>query len=175
MKTVYGILIGIILILLVAFVYSPREDEAVVLSSPLSDSTNLASVQFSEVGHPEKELVAFPDPNPYIQQVVADYGYFIEQAVKKGMAPGAAVAIVRDTSIIFLKGFGLKQVGHADSVNVNTVFRLGSVSKCFASVLAGTLVSNQLINWDDPIIKYYPQFQLKSKEHTEKVTIRHVL
>lgn len=175
MKTVYGILIAIILILLVAFVYSPHEDEDVVISALSSDLSKPEFVQYSEVNLPEKELVAIPDSNPYMQQVVADYNYFIEQAIKKGMAPGAAVAIVRDTSIIFLKGFGLRQVGHADSIDVNTVFRLGSVSKCFSSVLAGTLVSNHLMNWDDPIVKYYPEFQLKSKEHTEKLTIRNVL
>jgi beta-lactamase class C len=174
MKTVYGILIGVILILLVAFVYSPQEDEAIVVSTLPSNLSPIEFVPSAEVS-PEKEIVAFPDPNPYVRQVVADYEYFIAQAIKKGMAPGAAVVIVRDTSIIFLKGFGLRQVGLTDSIDVNTVFRLGSVSKCFASVLAGTLVSDQLINWDDPIIKYYPQFQLKSREHTEKVTIRHVL
>ncbi|HPW63823.1 MAG TPA: serine hydrolase domain-containing protein, partial [Cyclobacteriaceae bacterium] len=175
MKTVYGILIAFILILLVAFVYSPHEDEDVVISALSSDLSKPEFVQYSEVNLPEKELVAIPDSNPYVQQVVADYNYFIEQAIKKGMAPGAAVAIVRDTSIIFLKGFGLRQVGHADSIDVNTVFRLGSVSKCFSSVLAGTLVSDHLMNWDDPIVKYYPEFQLKSKEHTEKLTIRNVL
>lgn len=175
MKTVYGILIAIILILFVAFVYSPHEDEDVVIAAHSSDLSKPEFVQYSEVNLPEKELVAIPDSNPYMQQVVADYNYFIEQAIKKGMAPGAAVAIVRDTSIIFLKGFGLRQVGHTDSIDVNTVFRLGSVSKCFSSVLAGTLVSNHLMNWDDPIVKYYPQFQLKSKEHTEKLTIRNVL
>ncbi|MDZ7647136.1 MAG: serine hydrolase domain-containing protein [Cytophagales bacterium] len=62
-----------------------------------------------------------------------------------------------------------------DSINTTTVFRLGWVSKCFASVLTGTMVSNHVIDWDDPVIKYLPEFALKSKEYTQKLTLRHVL
>jgi beta-lactamase class C len=129
------------------------------------------------VVHPVKDIpvAAINDPNPYTQKVLAEYESFIESAIKKGLAPGAAVAIVKDSSIIFLRGFGLKQSGKPDSINTNTVFRLGSVSKCFASVLTGTLVSDHVINWDDPVIKYLPDFALKSKENTEKLTLRHVL
>lgn len=174
MKTVYGVLFAVLLILLVAFVYSPHEDEAIVRRPNMVDTLYSDSNQ-PTFAVPVKKITAYPDPNPHMQQVVSGYENFIMQAIKRGTAPGAAVAIVRDTSIIFLQGFGLKQMGIQDSIDINTVFRLGSVSKCFASVLAGTLVSDQLISWDDPIIKYVPQFQLKSKEHTDKLTIRHVL
>lgn len=174
MKTVYGVLFVVLLILLVAFVYSPHEDEAIGQAPAMVDTLYIDTDQLSQA-LPVKEITAYPDPNPYIQQVVRSYEDFISQSIKRGTAPGAAVAIVRDTSIIFLQGFGLKQMDKQDSIDINTVFRLGSVSKCFASVLAGTLVRDQLISWDDPIIKYFPQFQLKSKEHTDKLTIRHVL
>lgn len=175
-KFVSGALLGVLLIVFVGFVYIPHEDESIVFKTPLCDSVSLsqarsannllASVNFIEID---------PAANPYVQEVAEEYGRFIQQAVQRGMAPGAAVAIIKDTSIIYLKGFGLKQVGTTDSIDIHTVFRLGSVSKCFASVLAGTLVSKQLIHWDDPIQRYYPEFQLKSKEHAEKVTVRHVL
>lgn len=174
MKTAYGVLFVVLLILLVAFVYSPSEDQAIVRMPNMVDTLHSDSTPPNFV-LPIKKITAYPDSNPYMLQVISGYEDFIRQAIKRGTAPGAAVAIVRDTSIIFLQGFGLKQMGIQDSIDINTVFRLGSVSKCFASILAGTLVSDQLIKWDDPIVKYYAEFQLKSKEHTEKVTIRHVL
>jgi beta-lactamase class C len=126
---------------------------------------------------PVKEIPVSPvyDPNPYVQRVLTEYESFIQNAIKKGIAPGAALAIVKDSSIIYLKGFGLKQVGKPDSINTNTVFRLGSVSKCFASVLTGTLVNDHVVDWDDPVIKYLPDFALKSKDYTQKLTLRHVL
>jgi beta-lactamase class C len=150
---------------------------ALLLLSPSPKEVPVTKEEVITSVQPIKEIpvTAVTDPNPYTQKVLSDYESFIENAIKRGIAPGAAVAIVKDSSIIFLKGFGLKQTGKPDSVNTNTVFRLGSVSKCFASVLTGTLVSDQIIKWDDPVIKYLPDFALKSKESTEKLTVRHVL
>lgn len=171
-KLIWGSVLTVVLILFVGFAYSPQADEPVVLQNPELKSELLAAnpdvVTVSEVT--VEEAV-----NPYVYAVVEEYGEFIRQAIQRGQAPGAAVAIIKDTSIIYLNAFGLKQVGTTDSIDIHTVFRLGSVSKSIASVLAGTLVDKQLIRWDDPIIHYYPEFQLKSPEHTQKVTVRHVL
>lgn len=123
----------------------------------------------------EKSLTAQVDPNPYVQQLVHDYEQYISKAILKGQAPGAAVVIVRDSSIIFLKGFGLKEAGTNDSMNVNSVFRLGSVSKCFAAVLTSTLVRDQQMSWDDKVTRFVPEFQLKKRENTDSLCIRHVL
>ncbi|MBL7870871.1 MAG: beta-lactamase family protein [Cyclobacteriaceae bacterium] len=171
LTTVFVILLASSVILTLAFVYSPKEDWATINEIPHDSLIVITPPK----NLPEPKLVASDDPNPYMQKVLLDYDDFIGRAVLKGIAPGAAVAIIRDTSIVFLKGFGLKQVGLPDTIDVNTVFRLGSVSKSISSVLAGALVSKHLINWDDPIITYIPQFELKSKEQAEKLTIRHVL
>jgi len=172
-KKFYGILFVIFAAALVAFVYSAKENKPIAATR--IDSLSIDSANTAKLNSPERILSAFADPNPYMQLVIVDYTEFIDRAIKKGIAPGAAVAIIRDTSIVFLKGFGLREIGTTDSIDVNSVFRLGSVSKCFASILAGTLVSDHLINWDDPIIKYIPQFELKKKEQTDKLTVRHVL
>ena len=66
-------------------------------------------------------------------------------------------------------------MGKPDSVNIHTVFRLGSVSKGFASVLAGTLVDDSLLAWDDKVRAYLPDFTLNSPEQTRRVNIKHLL
>ena len=104
MKTVYGVLFVVLLILLVAFVYSPHEDEAILQRPNMVDTLYIDSGH-STLALPVNEITAYPDPNPYVQQVVNSYEDFIRQAIKRGTAPGAAVAIVRDTSIIFLQVF----------------------------------------------------------------------
>ncbi len=124
---------------------------------------------------PEKPLEAQVDPNPYVQLLLNEYQLFISKAILSGKAPGAAVAIVRDSSIIFLQGFGLRESGTGDSINVNSVFRLGSVSKCFAAALTGTLVKDQVLRWDDKVTHYLPNFKLKFKANTDSLSIRHVL
>jgi beta-lactamase class C len=143
--------------------------------SELAQPLALANAAETNVPPAEEPVLSMEDPNPFVQKMLSQYEVFITNAIHAGHSPGAAVAIVKDSSIIFLKGFGLKEVGTPDSVDVNTVFRLGSVSKCFASVLTGALVNDHIFNWDDPVIQYVPDFALKTKESTEKLTLRHVL
>ena len=141
-KPVY-IVCGLLSLVGLAFVYSANAPKKELELIP--ETEKIAPIA---VVVPEKDVTAIADPNPYVQKVLSQYEEFIERAIRAGTSPGAAVAIVKDSSIIYLKGFGLKQTGKPDSININTVFRLGSVSKCFASVLAGTLVNDHLFNWD---------------------------
>jgi len=43
--------------------------------------------------------------------------------------PGAAIVIVKDSTVIYKKGFGVKKIHSTDSVDVHTVFRIASLSK----------------------------------------------
>lgn len=90
-------------------------------------------------------------------------------------APGAAVVIVKDSSIIYQKGFGLKELGKPDSIGVNTVFRLASLSKGFTAVLTSILVDRKVLSWEDPVIKYIPEFALKDTAQTKRIKIKHLL
>jgi beta-lactamase class C len=114
--------------------------------------------------------------NPYWNQLLGEYESYVQSAVgKRGEAPGAAVAVVKDSSVLFLRGFGLSDAKNQDSVGVFSVFRLGSVSKSLAGVLTAVLVQDSILHWDDKVIKYIPDFELKTKEATEQVTLRHLL
>ncbi len=113
------------------------------------------------------------NPNPYLQEFISEYDSLIQTIVHQ--TPGAAIVIVKGDSIIFSKGYGMKSVKEGDSIDINTVFRIGSVSKGFASVLTGLIVQDGLLDFDDCIIDHYPDFQLKSDAHTQSLSIRHVL
>lgn len=113
--------------------------------------------------------------NPHLREFLLEYEQEIRSLIHSSEAPGAAIAIVKDTSVIFLKGFGVRAAGSIDSVNTETVFRLASVSKCFAPVLTGMLVEDHVLSWNDKIIQYVPDFELKSREQTEKLNLRHIL
>jgi len=124
---------------------------------------------------PEKKVTVVTPVEPAWNKLLADYGHFIQQSLDQQMAPGAAVAIIRDSSVVFLKGFGYRDALSRDPINEHTVFRLGSVSKCFAAVLSGVLVQEEVLSWDDSVTRFVPQFALRSEEHTRSVLIRHVL
>jgi beta-lactamase class C len=116
------------------------------------------------------------DIKPVIKYAfVNDFVNYVNQNINDSATPGAAVALVKDDSIILCKGFGVKQVGTNDSIKEHTIFRIASVSKGFASVLAGIMVQEGKLNWDDKVLKYLPDFELKDKKNTEQLSVRHIL
>ena len=103
------------------------------------------------------------------------YESVLEEEFARSGSPGAAVAIVKDTLVLFSRGFGVKKAGEQDSVDINTVFRVGSLSKGFAAILAGVLVDEGAIEWEDKIIDHLPEFALKSGQQTRKIKLTHLL
>jgi beta-lactamase class C len=120
-----------------------------------------------------------PPPPPYINpafdQLMHAYEHEIDLLTQTSQTPGFAIAVVKDSSVVYLKGFGVRAAGSSATVDAHTVFRIASVSKCFASFLTGILVSDSVLRWNDPVIQYLPDFRLKSPEQTRALQLRHVL
>ncbi len=118
---------------------------------------------------------AKPILDPKLQALADRYEGWVQAAMRAEQVPGAAVAIVKNDTVVLLKGFGVKKTGTTDSVGLQTVFRLASLSKGFAPVLTSMLVQEGKISWEDKIIDHFPALNLKTAYHTENLNIRHVL
>jgi beta-lactamase class C len=113
--------------------------------------------------------------DPAWQSLLADYDQYLTTSIKRNLAAGIAVVVLKDTSIVFLRTYGMSNYSSGDSVDINSVFRLGSVSKCFASVVTGRLVEEGVLSWDARVVDFLPDFALSSKENTQQLTVRHLL
>ncbi|MEM9142923.1 MAG: serine hydrolase domain-containing protein [Bacteroidota bacterium] len=101
--------------------------------------------------------------------------YFTKALAAKHIV-GAGVSIVQGDSILLLEGFGKRNVMEStSSIDGQTLFRLGSLSKGFAGVLATDLREEGKIDWDDTVRSYLPEFQLGDSVNTEKITLAHIL
>ncbi len=100
---------------------------------------------------------------------------YFEKAIKSGDIVGAGVSVVQGDSIIISDGFGKREINKTDIVNGETVFRLGSLSKGFAGVLAADLKYEGKISWDDKIVDYIPEFHFGSNKNTSEVKLAHIL
>lgn len=100
---------------------------------------------------------------------------YVAKALTDWEAPGLAIAVVRNDSVIFAQGFGVREIGKPDRVTPNTVFAIGSTSKAFTAGLLGMLVDEKRIAWDDPVTKYLPGFELYDSYATRDLTIRDLL
>src|SRR5256885_350681 len=65
--------------------------------------------------------------------------------------PGMAVAVVQDDKVIFLKAYGVKEIGNADPVTVDTLFQIGSTTKAFTATALAMLADEKKLGWDDPV------------------------
>ncbi|MBD1261407.1 beta-lactamase family protein [Maribacter polysiphoniae] len=100
---------------------------------------------------------------------------YFKKAIAKGDVIGAGVSIVKGDSIIISEGFGKKNSAEQSTVNGETVFRLGSLSKGFAGILAANIKSEGKLNWTDKVSDYLPEFQLGDGTNTSNVTLANIL
>jgi CubicO group peptidase (beta-lactamase class C family) len=100
---------------------------------------------------------------------------YIEGILQDFQVPGLAVAVVKDGEIILAEGFGIKEINNAEKVDENTVFGIASVSKTTVALSLAMLVEENKIHWDDPVIKYLPDFQMYDPWVTREITIRDLL
>ena len=110
-----------------------------------------------------------------IRKTIHKFDMFLRDSLHSTGCVGAAACIFHNDEIVYTLTYGVKRAGTKDSVDRHTVFRLASVSKGFAGVLAAILQEEGIISMDDRIIEYLPGFRLKDSVNTYDLAIRHVL
>jgi D-alanyl-D-alanine carboxypeptidase len=90
-------------------------------------------------------------------------------AIDKTLAPGMAVAVVRNGSIIYEAGFGVAGPDNAP-VTPATRFAIGSLTKQFTAVAALQLVRQARLSLDDPLSKFLPALP-----NATSITVRELL
>ncbi|MDB5313318.1 MAG: serine hydrolase [Gemmataceae bacterium] len=99
----------------------------------------------------------------------------VEKALKEFNAPGAAVVVVQDGEVVYLKGFGVRKKGAAEKVTPDTVFPIASCSKAFTATLVAMLVDEGKLKWDDKVRDHLDSFRLADELADREVTLRDLL
>jgi beta-lactamase class C len=100
---------------------------------------------------------------------------YFREAIQSGDIVGAGVSVVKGDSIILSQGFGRKNINTGAQVDDQTIFRLGSLSKGFAGVLAAHVKNEGKLDWGSKVSDFIPEFQLGNRANTEKITLAHIL
>jgi beta-lactamase class C len=106
---------------------------------------------------------------------IKKYAEFFKTEFDSNKTVGSSLAIISKGKVVFLKNYGVKIAGTSDSIDEHTVFRLASVSKGFAGVLACLLEQDSLISLNDKVRKYLPSFRLRDSVNSDKMTIKNLL
>ncbi len=98
-----------------------------------------------------------------------------EQALHEWEVPGMAIAIVKNDSVVFAKGYGLRNIEEVGEVDAFTVFPVASITKTFTATALGMLVEQGKLSWDDRVRDYLPWFELYDPYVSDNMTIRDLL
>jgi CubicO group peptidase (beta-lactamase class C family) len=90
-------------------------------------------------------------------------------------APGAAVAVVLDGDLLYESGYGVKQRGGDRSVDPDTVFRIGSVTKMMTAAAVLQQVELGRVDLDAPVTDYIPEFAVGGRWPADLITVWHTL
>lgn len=94
---------------------------------------------------------------------------------KLNKIPGLAIAVVKDGEVVYAKGLGFKDVKKQQPATKNSLFSIGSVSKPITAMLAGMRVDDGVIDWDDKLADYLPDYQFSHNGKTVPLTLRDAL
>ena len=98
----------------------------------------------------------------------------LDGAFATGDFVGLAVAVVHNGETTLLRTYGVAEAGGAEPITARTVFRVASLSKAFASSLAGLAIAEGRLSTDENAARFAPGFKLKGA--AEKfLTVGHVM
>jgi CubicO group peptidase (beta-lactamase class C family) len=100
---------------------------------------------------------------------------YVTGALATWHVPGAAIAIVRNDSLIYAKGYGVREIGKPGAVDERTIFAIGSSSKAFTAAAVAMLVDSNTVRLDGRVTDYLPGFQLYDNYATKELTVRDIL
>jgi CubicO group peptidase (beta-lactamase class C family)/D-alanyl-D-alanine dipeptidase len=99
---------------------------------------------------------------------------FVNREIHDKQLPALSIALVDDQQIIWAAGFGYAGPQAKTPATAATVYRVGSVSKLFTDLAVMRLVEQGVLNLDEPVTKYLPDFQPQNPFDTP-ITLRHLM
>jgi CubicO group peptidase (beta-lactamase class C family) len=121
--------------------------------------------------------------NPQNQyfHVIEELKSFIDGILKEREDTlGLSIALTNDQEIIWAHGFGFTDHTRKERVTPDTLFSTQSMGKSFTATTFLVLASKGLVNLDESILKYLPEFRINTiygnpEEEMRKITFRRML
>ena len=106
---------------------------------------------------------------------LAGFDQYVTKAMQDWKVPALAIAVVKNDSIVLMKGYGTRTMGTSQPVDEHTMFAIGSSSKAFTATLVAMLVDEGKMRWDAPATTYLPDLQMYDPYVSRELTVRDLL
>ncbi len=104
------------------------------------------------------------------KQLFTDFDKMLSEQFKTNET-GATALVARKGQIIYKKAFGMANFEYTIPMQVDNIFRIGSITKQFTAVAILQLMEQGKLNLQDSITKFIPDYPT----HGHKITIEHLL
>ncbi len=118
---------------------------------------------------------ATPEP-PNTIKSISELEDYMNKVVESGNPPGMSLAVIKNNSIVYEKGFGWADQPRKIQATPRTVYHWWSCTKIATAIAVFQLQEKGLLSLNDPVIKYIPFFKVEYPSETSKqVTIMNLL
>ena len=124
--------------------------------------SHIASTAIKSI-HSSESITSFPKPS--LQKKIEEQKIFkitdklketIQSLVNNNKTNAAIVVGLVDPNGTQFYGYGNMSNANPITVDKDTIFAIGSITKVFTTILLADMVNSGLVNLDDPIEKYFP-------------------
>jgi CubicO group peptidase (beta-lactamase class C family) len=113
-----------------------------------------------------------------VESLIAAERQRIADAMAREVIPGVAVCLIHDGQLAWTEGFGVTDRSSNRRIASDTIFSIQSTSKNFTATAIMLAVQRGILDLDEPITAYLPQFTVHSRFEVrpqEKMTLRLLL
>ncbi len=114
-------------------------------------------------------------PAARVNDTLADYQRWLDRLAERHAVAGLVTAVVIDDKVVMERAVGYADASAQTPITPDTVFRLASLSKAFATALAGILVQDGKLSWDTKLVDVLPYFKLKDAQAGAQATVSDIL
>ncbi len=132
--------------------------------------TSLQAIDYA----PEQTLADVSEPDP-VDRYLTRFEDRVHQMLADAGVPGAAFAVIRDDALVLQSLYGRRSLDADDVVDAETVFRIASVSKTFASALTLKLAEDGHFSLDDSLQQHFPDLKFADQEQAGLITLKDVI
>jgi CubicO group peptidase (beta-lactamase class C family) len=110
------------------------------------------------------------------EQVIQQLEQLIPKLLQEGDVPGLSIALIRNSEVVWHKGYGVKNSQTKEPVTDGTMFEAASLSKPVFAYAVLKLADLGKIDLDTPLNKYLPgNYDVGDDQRIHQITARQVL
>ena len=105
----------------------------------------------------------------------SSYDRVLDDTVARYKLPGIALGVVEEGKVAFAQTRGERLLGSGEALTSKSLFKIASNSKAMTASVLARLVDQGKLRWDDPVVKYLPQFAMHDPWVTKHMQVRDLL